>query len=530
MMGDRLFRQLLKWSPSGTLPWLLAYELQLWWRELKAKWFLLIVGILAAGGVLLLGLSWFVINVWGGGDALLSIPDPLPLMILQIGGGAWLFLLIYAFIQAMQQSLIALFDRGDLDLLVSSPIPPKLIFASRLLSVSIEVFVGFLSLIIPATLLFLLIGWFQLLALYPSLLSVCLLSTSGAMLLNLWLVRWIGVKRARTVSQILTMAIAASFFVGIQLINLSVSTSMQDPAALDLPIQTAIAPWMGPDSWIWIPVRAMFADLPSLAMVLVVSGGVAWATVELLNRQFVESTQQVLSTKRSPRSVTQRPFRQGINVVALTKEWRIILRSPYLLSRMLLSLVFLIPLMVWVLYGQDPRSGLDIQGIATVALPTSGAFLASSLGVICIAGEEAPDLIKSSPVSGQRVRLLKVLAILLPVWGLLAVFFMALMAQGVDVGLGIGLVILSTVCTTLIRLWNARPISLSGMMMRRRENAFNDTILGILESMLFFVWVILGTQANSGNWFVVGVILVFLAMIMAIAYWRSRALGSSLGF
>ncbi|MEB3211495.1 MAG: hypothetical protein VKL39_09070, partial [Leptolyngbyaceae bacterium] len=150
--------------------------------------------------------------------------------------------------------------------------------------------------------------------------------------------------------------------------------------------------------------------------------------------------------------------------------------------------------------------------------------------VICIAGEEAPDLIKSSPVSGQQVRLLKVFAILLPVWGILALFFIALAARGIDVMAGIGLVILSTICTTLIRLWNARPISLSGMMMRRRENAFNDTILGILESLLFFVWVILGTQTNSGNWLVVGLILVFLAAVMAIAYWRSRALGSSLGF
>ncbi|MEM7771553.1 MAG: hypothetical protein AAF327_13730 [Cyanobacteria bacterium P01_A01_bin.37] len=529
MIGDRIFRYQLKWTKPGTLAWLLGHELRLWWRDLKAKWFLMILGLISGLLVLTIAVVWLLAGRIGG-QAPMMLPHPLPLSFLQLGGTAWLFLFVYSFIQAMQQSLIALFDRGDLDLLVSSPIHPKTIFASRLLSVSIEVFLGFLTLIVPATFLFMLIGWFQLLGLYPSLFGLCLLSTSSAMLLNLVLVRWVGVKRARTMSQILTMAIAAVFFVGIQLTNLAVNTSGQDSEAIPLPTQSLMASWIGPESLMWIPVRAMFFDLPSLLVMALLSGGMAWFTIELLNRQFVESTQHVLTTKRSPRQSARRPFRQGLALVALTKEWRIILRSPYLLSRTLLSIVFLIPLMVWVLYGQDPRSGFDISGIATVALPTSGAFLASSLGVICIAGEEAPDLIKSSPVGGQRVRMLKVLAILLPVWGILAVFFLMMMMRGINVTAGICLVILSTLCTTVIRLWNARPISLTGMMMRRRESAFNDIILGIIESILFFVWVILGTQANSGNWIGVGVILLVLVIMMAIAYWRSRALGSSLGF
>ncbi|MEL6322375.1 MAG: hypothetical protein AAFQ57_17295, partial [Cyanobacteria bacterium J06626_14] len=212
MIGDRLFHQLLRWSPSGTLPWLLVHELRLWWRELKAKWFLLTMGLISGVAIFTIIVTWLLVGAIAG-QMLSTIPDPLPLLVLQLGGGAWLFLFVYSFIQAMQQSLIALFDRGDLDLLVSSPLAPKLIFAGRLLSVALEVFIGFLTLIIPATLLFLLAGWLQLSALYPAVFSLCLLSTSSAMLLNLWLVRWIGVKRARAVSQIFTMAIAALFFV-----------------------------------------------------------------------------------------------------------------------------------------------------------------------------------------------------------------------------------------------------------------------------------------------------------------------------
>jgi ABC-2 type transport system permease protein len=325
------------------------------------------------------------------------------------------------------------------------------------------------------------------------------------------------------------MLIAAAFFVGIQLINLAVNTDIRS-GELILPENANLLGGIGAESWIWIPVKAMFFDVPSLGVLLLVSLGGAWFTVEILNRQFVESSQQVLTARRSPVTTAPSTFRQGMAPVFLTKEWRVILRSPYLLSRTLLSVVFLIPLMVWVLYGQSPGGGLDIDSVATIALPTTGAFLTSSLAVICIAGEEAPDLIKSAPVNGQRVRVLKLLAILLPVWSVLAVFFVGLGLRGVEVGVGIGLMLLATICTALIRLWNARPISLSGMMMRRRENAFNDTILGILESLLFFVWIILGTQVRQGNGLIVAIILVFLAGVMAIAYWRSRALGSSLGF
>ncbi|MEB3211943.1 MAG: hypothetical protein VKL39_11340, partial [Leptolyngbyaceae bacterium] len=78
MMGDRLFNQLLKWSPSGTLPWLLTHELRLWWRDLKAKWFLLIIGIISGIAILTITLSWFLISVVGE-QSLLTIPDPLPL-------------------------------------------------------------------------------------------------------------------------------------------------------------------------------------------------------------------------------------------------------------------------------------------------------------------------------------------------------------------------------------------------------------------------------------------------------------------
>lgn len=514
---------------QSSLFWLLRHELRLWWRELRAKWFLLIVAI-ALGLLMLLIVGLWITIIRLGEQPPLQIPIPLPLSMLQIAGSVWIFLFAYSFIQAMQQSLTALFDRGDLDLLISSPIAPKTIFASRLLSVAIEVFLGLLMLIIPMTLIILLIGTFRLLGIYPALIGICLTTASLSMLLTLWLVRWVGARRARTAAQILTMSLAGVFFVGVQLLNLRINTG-SSPGGMNVPDGAESLFQLRADSWLWFPVKTFFLDGPSVLLTLAISGGLAWLTVETLNRQFMSGTQQSLTVKRrSPPSLRSTPFTQNLSRVFLFKEWRVIRRSPYLISRTLISAVFLIPLMVLVVRGDPSQDSLDLSAIATIALPAAGAFLTSSLAVICIAGEEAPDLLKSAPVQGTKIRQLKLAAVLYPVWAILALFFGLLILRGVNGLPGLGLALLATTCTALVRLWNARPISLAGMMMRQRENAFSDTILGILESVLFFLWIALGSQVREGNAIAIVAILFTVAIIMAIAYWRSRVLGSSLVF
>lgn len=518
---------------SGSLPWLMVHECRLWWRDLRAKWFLYIMGGLLAIVTLLLAGLWLLTAQLGEAPPVL-LPNPPSPLALRIAGGFWMFLFIYAFIQAMQQSLTALFDRGDLDLLVSSPISSKTIFASRLLSVAVEVFLGFLLLIVPATVLAMTIGAFQLLGIYPALVGLCLTAASLSMLLSLGLVKLVGAKRARTVAQVLTMAIAGTFFVGIQLLNLNTRNTFTQDGGANLPNIASVNLPFAPESWLWFPVRAMFMDVPSVVATLVVSGGLAWMTIETLNRQFIEGTQQSTTvSRRSPKSTPSSraiAFNQGLSRIFLLKEWRVIQRSPYLISRTLISAVFLIPLMLLVIQDSSAQNGFDLTTLAAVALPSAGAFLTSSLAVICIAGEEAPDLLKSAPIQGQRVRLLKLGAILIPVWSFLALFFGLLLLRGVNVVPGLMLTLLATCCTALVRLWNAKPISLSAMMMRQRENAFNDTILIILENVLFFLWIILGSQMSRGNAIATFILLIIVALIMGISYWRSHALGSSLGF
>lgn len=514
--------------PPASLPWLLRHELRLWWRELRGKWFIFTLAVIFGLLTVAASLIW-LLAVQSGEFQPLTIPDPLPLVALQIAGGIWLFCLFYSVIQAMGLSLTALFDRGDLDLLVSSPLPSKIIFASRLLSVAIEVFLGFLSILILAILGLLLLGFFRLLGAILVLFCLCLWATSLSMLLSLWLVRWLGPRKARTVAQVLTTLFAALFFLGLQLPNLVNNTATSDRWQF-------VSNWfepgqiLGVESWLWFPVRAVFLEVPSTIALLITTGAIAWITIEILHRWFFIGIQQPLTVKRSPQSTTAPVrFQKGFWRIFLLKEWRVIGRSPYLLSQVLISTVFLLPLLFIVLQGRSTSAAVSLATVVTTALPVAGASLTASLGVICISAEEAPALLKTAPVEGSTLRSLKLLAVVLPVWVLMSPLFLVLILRGDRWLPGFGVFLLATSCSALLRLWNARPIALSGLMSKQRQNANQDTILLFLESGLFFVWIFLGLQISQGGAWIVQSLLG-VGLVMAIAYWRSRALGSSLGF
>ncbi|HEY9617678.1 MAG TPA: hypothetical protein V6C64_12585 [Microcoleaceae cyanobacterium] len=512
----------------GTLPWLLLHELRLWWRELRGKWILL--GFAIVIEVLLLVsfvISWLLLSRLGQRFSLHPLPEPL------FWGAVvlWLFAFFYGFTVAMENSITSLFDRGDLDLLVSSPISSQVIFASRLLGVALKVFLGISLFVAPISLLFILIGAYELLGVYPALVGLSLTVASLAMLLTIWLVRLLGARRARTVAQILTAILAALVFVGFQLPNLLQGTQVNSGTAI-AGLQTWFSDhsWLSANSWLWFPVKAIFLDPTAVLLTLGMSSGLAWITVVALHHSFISGTQQSMTVKQSrSRPVPDSRFINGLNRIVLLKEWRIIGRNPYLISQTFLSILFLIPFLIIVLRGNS-QSLANLSTLVTSALPLIGGNLTSALTLICVSGEEAPDLLKSSPTQGTKLRQLKLLAALIPVWLLLSPIFLILILRGEPWLLALFVVLGSTLSAAMLRLWNARPISLAGLLARQRQNAWGDILLGCLEMISLFTWMFVGFQAGQGNSNLAFEGLGAIAIMLTIAYWRSRVLGTSLGF
>lgn len=341
----------------GTLLWLLRHELRLWWREITSKRAVLaILKITIILGLLFAALFvwlWLVLDDFRESVLFSTTPDSA----IWLAVSVWLVGFFYAFIQAMEYSLIALFERGDLDLLVSSPISSKVVFASRLLAVAVEVFLSFSLLVVPASLIAVVLGIPQLLGLYPALIGLSLVATSLAMLLTLGLVRLFGARRARTLAQVFTAILSALLFLGLQLPNLTKGTFNTQPVWQRLQVWFAKESPFGADSLIWFPAKAIFFDPLAVLLVLVVSSVLGWVTVEILHRSFITGTQQSVTYKHQQlRPQSETDFASGLNRVVLFKEWRIIWRNPYLISQIFLQILFLIPAVVIMLRGNSTHT------------------------------------------------------------------------------------------------------------------------------------------------------------------------------
>ncbi|MEQ8541011.1 MAG: hypothetical protein RIB93_26590 [Coleofasciculus sp. D1-CHI-01] len=512
----------------ATLPWLLRHELHLWWRELNSKPGLKTWGIvLGFLSLVVLVPLWFALTEIRQTLSVSSIPAPA----IWVAVTVWLIGFFIAFTQAMSQSVVALFERGDLDLLVSSPMSSKVIFASRLLGVALKIFLSDCLFIIPISLLALLLGVPQLLGVYPAFIGLALATTSLAMLLTLWLVRWLGARRARTWSQILTASLTALLFLLSQLPN--VLRSIDVPTA---GIGEQLRPLFSPgnplsaESIIWFPARAMFFEPVSVLLTLLVSAGLTWLAVDVLHHSFITGTQESMTHKRKQR----RPqasvrFTSGFHQMALFKEWRIIWRNPYLLSQTFLQMLFLIPALIIVLRGSQEQMLASLTTFVATVVSIVGSALVSSLTRICVSGEEAPDLLKASPVQGTTLRQVKLLAALIPVWILFSPIFIILLAKGEPWWLALLVFLGATSCNAILRLWNSHPVPLANMFKRHKERQ-GDVILGMLEVASVMTWGFLGFQAGQGHIGLAAIALAVIGGLIAIAYWRSRQLGSSLGF
>jgi ABC-2 type transport system permease protein len=511
----------------GTLPWLLYHELRLWWREVSgkqaAKFFIGFFALLAVGSIILLGFA-----LGGGRDPFSSgLPD----WAIWVAFSVWLIGFFYGFTQSINQSVIALFDRGDLDLLVSSPISSKVIFASRLLSVAIEVFLSFSLVVVPFSFLVLLLGIPRLLGVYPALIGLSLYAASLAMLLTLWLVRLMGAPRARTFAQVLNAVMTAMLFLLSQLPNLLGNTNFKLETAF-APLIPLFAPGsiLSAKSWLWFPARAIFFDPLSVLLTLVTSSALAWLAIETMHRSFITGTQQSVTRKHQRlRPMQEQRFSSNLNRIILFKEWRLIRRNPYLISQTFLQVVFFIPMLFIVASRNNSQSLGSFSTFLATATALVGGQLAGTLTRICVSGEEAPDLLKSAPVSSQKFRRFKLLAALIPVWLLMSPLFVFAGIRGEQWFIPLSIFLVATTCTAILRLWNSKPIPMADLF-KRRQNQQDDWILGFLEMISLFAWGGLGFGSGQGNVLWIAIPLGIILGCFAIAYWRSRQLGTSLGF
>ncbi|HEY5348070.1 MAG TPA: hypothetical protein VIJ72_07755, partial [Rhizomicrobium sp.] len=198
----------------GSLPWLLGFEMKLIWRgrNRRTAYTLVIalVAILVVGGVIGLPLGYWLRH------RMLGV-TPLVAMIADVG-----FLVVFTLLlsQTLSATVMAFYQRGDLDLLLSSPVPARRILLVRCLAIVLNPLILFGALATPAVLPLAILGHPGLLGIYGMLVALAFGAAACGLILAMALFAAIGARRTKTVGQLLAAFSGASIFLLFQTRNI----------------------------------------------------------------------------------------------------------------------------------------------------------------------------------------------------------------------------------------------------------------------------------------------------------------------
>ena len=438
--------------------------------------------------------------------------------------GALLVVLSLMLSTALRASVEALFERGDLDLLLSSPLSSRTIFATRLGGVVIGVASIYLLLFGPLANAGLVLGQFQWLGIYPTVLSLAAFAASFGMLLTLALVRSIGVRRTKVVAQVIGAISGALIFLLSQ-IGTSFAAAWRARAMETVGPMLAPGAALGPDSMLWLPGRALLGSVWPMVLLSLAACAVLFATVHFTHAFFVRGLAQSVSQVRAaarPAGALRFRFESNVTRMVMMKEWRLIGRDTQLISQVLLQLLYMVPLMLMMF--ANGGGGMGPVGAALVFLCSS---LSTSLTWIVVSAEDAPDLLRSAPCPSSLVRRAKLMAVAVPVLALAAVPAAWIVWRAPLAGLGfIVCVCGATVCGALAILWTGRPGARGDFKLRMR-GSFLSGFFEWMGSMLWAGCVLCAINAAAGGdavffWLIGAAVTFALALLLCLGSWCLR--------
>ncbi|MBI3283331.1 MAG: hypothetical protein HYZ65_00560 [Burkholderiales bacterium] len=507
-MMARLFR-----FKVGSAAWLLRHECRLFFydmgddkggkqpqRGMPYPGMALIAFVLAA----------IHFGVWQVMHGLPPLHAEPPATILMGGGLALAVVFSLMLSLALNRSVKALFERGDLDLLLSSPMSAHTIFGVRLAGIVFGVALLFLLFLTPFAHIGLLLGQPRWLGVYPALIALASLASALAMLLTLVLVRWLGLRRTRTAAQLLGALSGAALFLASQLFgNFGHEWRVLAFAYLQPWFQEG-APF-GPTSLVWLPARAVFGSLPAGLVLLAASLAACWLVARFTHDFFVRGVQQAGGVSGAP-IVAGRPaalqfrFRGGVWRTILFKEWRLIARDTQLISQLALQLLYMLPLFFVVIKGRAMLPGMA-AGMSFLA-----ASLAGSLIWIIVAAEDAPDLLRAAPLRPARITQIKLLAGVLPAAALIAPVLIWLSLHQTWLAFCMSLTCLAAMSSAaLIQLWQGKP----GVRSQFNKRGQSQLKAGLIEALSSFSWagtLYLGQQGQVWGWATLATALATLGL------------------
>lgn len=483
----------------GSFPWLLLHDVRIGWRGVTAMLGEAgpgrVAAILIAGALVMHALAWPVAGwlspfVHGGAART-------PLVTVLLCTFAWLLA------QALFSASRTLYSRGDLDLLLGSPLPPHRVFAAKAASIAAGSFGSVALLVLPIANMGALVDRPAWLGLYPALAGLAMIATALGLALTIALFTLMGPRRARIWTQMTGAVIAGAFVLGVQI-----------AAVLPARLRDAVTGWVegvaaeesALVSLLRLPLDSMRGDVgASLALVALALASLAAAT-RLLGRRFADASVAAAGASAGVdvgRAARPLRFRGGLAGNLRRKEWRLLVRDPGMFAQLSLQIIYTIPIAIILLRNESLPPVLALAPTIVVV----AAQIAASLAWLTVSGEDAPELIATAPVTTAAVDRAKLTSIAMPVSAILALPIAALALISSEAALLTAVLAAAAAASTaLLNFWHPMPGNRRGMLRRHSQSK----LIALLEHGLALLWAITIILA------VLGSPLAFLPVVLVI--------------
>ncbi|MCW5714132.1 MAG: hypothetical protein KIT43_06445 [Bauldia sp.] len=400
----------------ASIPWLLAHELKLVWRSLGSKktgsqkkrrlrippWLVAVIVIaLISAAFIPAAISLRDVEI---------VASPLLVVIIDLALALILSLMLS---QTVVSAVDAFYQRGDLDLLLSSPLSPTRILVVRALAIAVNPAMVFAALVTPFLLPAAFLGHPELLAAYGVVVAISLTATAGGLALAIVLFRLIGPRRTRTVAQILAAFVGAIFVIAAQVPNIMAGDDREAfwteriYEILDVETLPTVVQW---------PAEAVLGEPLPLLVILGLSIALFVIVALWVGRHFATDAAAANSAapaaRKRPAKTTAR-FGAGVVSATVAKEARLLIRDPGLISQVLLRVIYLFPLAVFIFTSGDTLSGFA-GAMAAGSIALLAGQLAGSIAWITLSAEDSPELLASAPVPIRRFWNAKLAVTLVP--------------------------------------------------------------------------------------------------------------------
>jgi ABC-2 type transport system permease protein len=506
-------------SQPGTIGWFAAHEARLAWRDWlslmtggnRRRVRTVVVGFMVFA-IFMHGLAWLMLassaDVAGAADTHVLVVITATLVL------AWSLMLS----QAMESVTRAFYARGDLELILTSPVVASRLFAVRIAAMAVSIMGMALLLAAPFINVLVWLGGAHWLGLYLVAMALAMTAVSVSVMITIALFRAIGPRRTRSMAQIVAAVIGAGFAIGLQFAAIISYGTTSRTAVLRSSMLDSFAPDSG--SIVWFPAHAALGEPGALAALVLL----AILTLGFVIRVYAPRFGQLALTAATVSNHTARPGRQSSRMhnaspaqALRRKEWVLLLRDPWLMSQTLMQLLYLLPaaFILW----RDFHNGGGASALLVPILIVAAGQLGGGLAWLAVSGEDAPDFIASAPVSAAQVLRAKTEAVLGAITVIFGPFVVALAVFAPLAALvALAGVVIAAGSATAIQYWFRTQARRS--LFRRRQTS--SRVATFAEAASSTLWAGTGALAAAGTWLAV-VPGVFVLAIVAGAWLISPA-------